>query len=337
MSLGHRWEKISDMMEIQYADAGMDMKKYILCLLKKIPLVLAVTVFGALLGAVVYTIVRTVPESEREYRAVAKIRLDFAVDETGEVYQEYNGYTWNDLMGTDPILDLTMEGLPSDYGREEVIAATEATILSDLRLLTVTITTHDAGRTDAILAATEQALETYGDKAKEFTQVQTIQTTEARLVVADSRMAQAVLVGLMIGLALSLLTVTLYYIMDDRIMVSGDIRKVTNVSFCGYVSGGEIFQKDYDDNMAYLKERLGNVLVCDVTQNEALSRERLRELRSADGIVVTVPFGKMHGAYLSYVIEQLNTQECRICGVAIRDGKEKFLRRYYGRICRSGK
>lgn len=337
MSLRHRREKISDMIEIQYADAGMDMKKYILCLLKKIPLILAATIFGALLGAAVYTIARTVPESEREYRAAAKIRLDFAVDETGEVYQEYNGYTWNDLMATDPILDLTMESLSSDYSREEVMAATQAAILSDLRLLTVTITTHDAGRTDAILAATEQALEIYGDKAKEFTQVQTIQTTEASLVVADSRMAQAVLVGLMIGSALSLLAVTLYYSMDDRIMVSGDARKVTNLSFCGYAFGGKIFQKDYDNHMAYLKEKLGNVLVCNVTQNEALSRERLQELRSADGIVLSVPYGKVHGAYLSYVIEQLNTQECSICGVAIRDGDEKFLRRYYGQILRSEK
>ena len=142
------------MRELQYADAGMDMKKYMLCLIKKIPLVLAAAALGAFLGALVYILVRTVPESEREYRAFSKIYLDFAADETGEVYQEYNGYTWNDLMVTDPIMNLTMENLPADYSREEVTAATEATILSDLRLLTVTITTHNGERTDAILGAT---------------------------------------------------------------------------------------------------------------------------------------------------------------------------------------
>ena len=75
------------MRQLQYADAGMDMKKYILCLFQKIPLVLGATVIGALLGALVYTMVRTVPESQRQYRAFSKIYLDFAADETGEVYQ----------------------------------------------------------------------------------------------------------------------------------------------------------------------------------------------------------------------------------------------------------
>lgn len=320
------------MKELQYVDAGMDMKKYMLCLLKKIPLILAVTAFCALLGALVYTIVRTVPESEQEYRAFSKIRLDFAVDETGEVYQEYNGYTWNDLMATDPILNLTMENLTADYDKEEVAAATKAEILSDLRVLTITITTHSEERTDAILGATTQALETYGSLAKEFIQIETIQTTEAKLVVADSRMAQAVLVGALLGLALSLLVVNLYYVMDDRILVASDIRKVTRMSFLGYLSAGDVFQKDYENHIHYLKEKHGNILVCDVTPKETLTAEKLEEMRKADGVVVTVPYGKMHGTYLAYVIEQLNTQECSLYGVVIRDADEKFLGKYYGQV-----
>lgn len=319
------------MKELQYADAGMDMKKYMLCLLKKLPLILAATALGALLGVLVYTAARTVPESEREYQAFAKIYLDFAVDETGEVYQEYNGYTWNDLMATDPILNLTMEGLPSDYSKEEVMAATEATILSDLRLLTVTITTHSAGRTDAILEATKQALETYGKQAKEFVKIEVIQTKEATLAVADSRTVQALLVGLLIGLAISLFVVNLYYVMDDRILVASDVRKVTSVSFLGYLSADDFFQKDYEKHIAYLKEKLGNVLFCDVVQKRSLPEEKLAQLRQADGVVLTVPYGKMQCTYLSYVLEQLHTQECPVCGIAVRDADPKFLERYYGK------
>lgn len=319
------------MKQLQYADAGMDMKKYMLCLLKKIPLVLAVTALGALLGVLVYTVVCTVPESEREYRAFSKIKLYFAVDETGEVYQEYNGYTWNDLMVTDPILDLTMAGLSSEYSREEVTEATQATILSDLRLLTVTITTHSAERTDAILGATKQALEAYGEQAEEFVKIETIQTTEAELVIADSRTVQAVLVGLLIGLAVSLFVVNLYYVMDDRILVASDVRKVTDLSFLGYLSAGEFFQKDYENHITYLKERLGNVQVCDLIQKEPLSAEKLKQLREAGGVVLTVPYGKMRCTYLSYVLEQLYAQDCKICGIAVRDADRKFLQRYYGK------
>ena len=102
------------MRERSYADEGMDVKKYMLCLLGRLPLLLAAAVCGALLGALIYTIVRTVPESEREYQAFAKVYLDFAADETGEVYQAYTGYTWNDLMAADPIMDLTLAGLSAD-------------------------------------------------------------------------------------------------------------------------------------------------------------------------------------------------------------------------------
>lgn len=156
------------MTDRHYTDEGMDIKKYMLCLLGRLPLVLGAVVGGALIGWVVYAIVRTVPEAEREYQAYAKVYLDFAADETGEVYQAYNGYTWNDLMAADPIMELTLGNLPADYTREETEAAIRAEILSDIRLLTVTVTTNRAERTDAILGAAVQALETYGGQAKEF-------------------------------------------------------------------------------------------------------------------------------------------------------------------------
>ena len=57
------------------ADEGMDIKKYMLCLLSRLPALLGAVIGGALLGAVIYTIVRTVPESEREYQAYARYSL----------------------------------------------------------------------------------------------------------------------------------------------------------------------------------------------------------------------------------------------------------------------
>ena len=103
----------------RYADDGMDLKKYMMCLLGRLPLIFGALIGGALLGAVVYAAVRTVPESEREYQAFAKVYLDFAADETGEVYQAYNGYTWNDLMAADPIMELTLQNLPADYAAHD--------------------------------------------------------------------------------------------------------------------------------------------------------------------------------------------------------------------------
>lgn len=340
---------------IRYADAGMDMKKWILMLLHRCWMVLAAAAAGAVLGGVIYTAAHTVPESEREYRAVSKIYLDFATDETGEVYQEYNGYTWNDLMATDPILELTMSYLPEGYTREEVMEATEATILSDLRLLTVTITTNHAERTDAILAATDKALEEYGSSAKEFVQIRAIQTTRASLVVADSRLVQAVVLGLVIAVAVVLLGMLLYYVLDDRILVAGDVKQVTDTPFIGYTfkdkaeqtaereagrqqaevqTGKKVvarLQQDYDRTMVYLQERHGKISEISVTRMDEMVAEPSDAAGNADGIVLVIPYGKVHGTFLSYLIDQYRVQGYKIAGVAIADADAKFLSRYYGR------
>lgn len=319
------------MKDSYYADDGMDLRKYLLCLLGKLPVVLGAVIGGALLGVVVYTAVRTVPESEREYVAFAKVYLDFAADETGEVYQAYNGYTWNDLMAADPIMELTLQNLSADYTREEVETAIRAEILSDIRLLTVTVTTNRAERTDAILGAAVQALEIYGGQAKEFIEIQAIEETEAKLVVVDSRMAQAVFLGGALGLLFSLFGFSLYYVMDDRILVAGDVEKVTDVSFIGYVSGAETLNRDYENNLAYLREKLGDIRICELDGEKVFTEEEFRKLRKVEGLILSLPFGAVHGAFVSYVIGQLKTQDCTLRGVEIRNADARFLRRYYGR------
>lgn len=323
------------MQGIKYADAGMDMKKLALCFIRKIWLVFLAAVVGAVLGGAIYTLSHIVPESEREYRAVAKIYLDFATDETGEVYQAYNGYTWNDLMATDPILNETMLNLSEDYAREEVVAATKAEILSDLRLLTITITTHNPDRCSTIMRAVEQSLVNLGNTAKEFRQINVIQTTEAELVVADTRTVQAVIVGLATAVILMLIGMMFYHVLDDRILVASDLKQVSEVPFIGYAGAGERLNGEYENNLAYLSEQTGTIEVLTVTQNDTITQERWEELCAADGVVVAVDYGKVHAAFLGYVIEQLKTRGCRLTGTAIAGADEKFLRRYYG--CAIGK
>ncbi len=322
------------MKEIKYADAGMDMKKLVLCFMRKCWLVLVAALVGAVAGGLVYTAVSVVPESEREYRAVSKLYLDFAADETGEVYQAYNGYTWNDLMKTDPILDRTMANLAEPCDREEVAEATQAEILSDLRLLTITITTHDIKKTDVILAATDAALEEYGEAAKEFIQIETIETTPAKLVVADSRLVQAVILGMVIALVVMVLAMLLYYVTDDRIFVAGDVRPVAELPFLGYQFGKDtknVFQQDYEKNLAYLQEKYESLGTVTIIQGESLPEDKLQEMRGWKGTVVSLPYGKVHGTYLAYQLEQLEVQGCKVAGIVIQAPDEKLLRRYYGK------
>ena len=319
------------MRDIKYADSGMDLKKLALCFIRKIWLVLPAAAVGAVIGGILYEAAHIVPESEREYRAVSKIYLDFAPDETGEVYQAYNGYTWNDLIATDPILDVTMGFLPEGYTKEEVTAATKAEILSDLRLLTITVTTHDRERCDAILSAVGKSLTQRGSTAKEFDKIEVIQTTESRLVTADSRTVQAVLAGLVIAAALMLLGMGFYYILDDRIMVASDIKQTADVPFIGYAGSDGGFHAAYEDDLEFLREKTGEIAVLNVVQGEMITQERWSALCASDGVVVMVEYGKVHAAFLGFVLEQLKVRGCRLAGVAVSGADDRFLRRYYGK------
>ena len=202
--------------KMKYGNEGIDCKKLMLCFLQKIWVVVLAAVIGAVLSGGVYLLHNVVLNSNREYRAVSKVYLDFAPDESGEIYQEYNGYTWNDLMSTELILDTTMSYLPDTYTEEEVVAATKAEILSDLRLLTITITTSDADKTAEILKATDFSLVDMGDREKEFIDIEVIKETEPELVAADERLLQAVLIGLVTALTVTVLGMAFIYVFNDK-------------------------------------------------------------------------------------------------------------------------
>ena len=54
-------------------------------------------------------------------------------------------------------------------------------------------------------------------------------------------------------------------------------------------------------------------------------------LCDAQGVVLEMPWGKVHGVYLSYVLEQFRLRECPVVGVAVGSADRRFLGRYYGR------
>lgn len=332
---------------LRYENEGMDCKKLLLLFLSRFWIVLSAAALGAVLGAGIYLFSRVVLSGSREYQAESKIYLDFAPDESGEIYQEYNGYTWNDLMSTKLILDTTMSFLPDGYTEEEVTAATSAQILSDLRLLTITITTAAPERTAEILKATDLSLVEMGKREKEFIDIEIIRETEPELVTVSPRLFQAALLGLIIAVLIILFAMAFYYVLDDKIYVPGDLKVITGLPFAGfsfpaYGAGEQLFdrlQKDFEKNCDYLREKNGTLITLDLGKNgvraktdaarEEAGQEDYERLRKADGILLSVPFAGMDRRTCAYQIEQLNLQDCKPVGMIIRDADERFMKWYY--------
>lgn len=324
---------------MKYASEGMDCKKMLLLFLGKLWVVLLAAVLGAVLGGGIYLFRHVVINRNRQYQAESKLYLDFAPDETGEVYQAYNGYTWNDLLSTDKILDTTMSYLPDTYTREEVVEAAAAQILSDLRLLTITVTTSDADKTEEILQATDRSLLDLGKREKEFINIEVIKETEARMLTASPRLVQAVLVGMVIALAFALLILALLYVLDDKIYVPGDLKIVTGLPFVGFQcqiqkgdSLSERFACDLERNQVRLREELGRLEVLELPSKNSLTEETYTGLREAEGVLIAVSYGKMDRTSLSYQIEQLTLQGCKPAGIMIQDVDMRFMKWYYNHL-----
>lgn len=336
---------------LKYENEGMDCKKLLLLFLHKFWIVLSAAVIGAALGAGIYLFHRVVLSGNREYQAESKVYLDFAPDETGEIYQEYNGYTWNDLMSTKLVLDTTMSYLPDGYTPEEVTAATSAQILSDLRLLTITITTAAPERTAEILKATDLSLVEMGKREKEFTDIEIIQETEPELVAVSPRLLQAALLGFIIAVLFTLFAMAFYYVLDDKIYVPGDLKVITGLPFVGFSHTADAdagrrlsgrFEEDFVKNCDHLREKYGTIITLESGKNRADSgngavREEMAGadyagLREADGIILSVPFGKMDRRTCAYQIEQLILQDCKPVGMTIRNADGRFMKWYYNHL-----
>lgn len=342
---------------MKYGNEGMDCKKYFLLFLGKVWLAALAALLGGVLGGGVYLFFHVAVNNNREYQAESKIYLTFAPDESGEIYQAYNGYTWNDLMATEPILNTTMAFLPENYTKEEVVAATRAEILSDLRLLTITITTSNPERTAEILKATNLSLVELGKQAKEFNDIEIYRETEPQLVTMTPRLLQAVLVGLALALASALLAMALFYVLDDKIYVPGDLKSVTELPFVGFcfreesgerkrqsgepekTAGGgkekrlsDSLQADLERNRAHLTGRIGTLTTFELEKHQTVTEEMYDELRKAEGILLSVPYNKMDRTTLGYRIGQFSIQECRLAGIVIRDADMRLLRWYYNHL-----
>ncbi len=185
----------------EWMNEGIDLRLEALLLKKKCIWLIVGLVGGAILAAGLYFLTHVAFAPAREYEAVSKLYLTFATDENGDAYQYYNGYTWNDLMQTEPIMDAILQKA-SAFDASDVEQSVKADILSDIRVLTVTVRSHDPELTDTVIRAAEEAVVAFGDSMQEFTKIEVIDHGKASLVLAEDETFRAAAAGGGIGLIL---------------------------------------------------------------------------------------------------------------------------------------
>lgn len=320
----------------------MDLKRLGLLGLRKIWIVLLAALTGALAGCACYLIVHVVYAPAREYEAVGKLYIDFAEKSTGEAYQYYNGYTWDDLMKTDPILKYTMTLLPESYQENAVRDAVTAEILTDIRLLTITVRTHDPLQTKEILDATEQSLVHFATTIRELEQITVYRTTEPEAVIFNLQTGRVAAVCAVLCALVALLVLFLYYAMDDAIYLPEDICQRYGLPVLGVLGWQE---EELRTNLDYryqnkkvalfvmeeTTEKLPNVEAEIEIVSLADGTQVYEKLRRFEKVLIQVPCGRKNGKQLGLLLEQLKIQNCPADAVILSDADEKLLNQYYGR------
>lgn len=277
----------------EYRNREMDLKRLVIFFQKKLWLVIMLVILGATAGGILYQMLHSM-KMPVEYQAVSKLYISFGHDESGEVYQYYNGYTWNDLLDTDPIMDLVMMYLPG-YEKEQVMEATTAEILSDIRLLTITVRGEEEKFVREISRATENGLKEFGRESEELEQIKVIRSGVPQRVYWDDRTSAACITGAVILGVISLLVIGFNYALDEAVYVQEDIEKRYGVKALGILTrsqkGLEPYARELKANIRYAVGEKKAFAVVDMDNHADLRGSELERILNREAMEV---FGGGH-------------------------------------------
>lgn len=267
-------------MKEDYKNRGMDLKRFTLYFQKKIWLILLLAVIGGSLGAMIYQMVRSM-KMPVEYQSVSKLYITFNYDENGEVYQHYNGYTWNELLDTDPILIAIMNHL-TGYEETEVKDATSAQILSDIRLLTITVKGDNEKSVREIQAAVEKGLSDYAEQSTELRKIVPIRSDMPERVYWNDDTTKAAVAGAVLFGILALLCFGFAYVLDDAIYVQTDIEKHYSIKALGVMTrnqkGLQPYVRELKATITYTLQDVRNLILLDMDNHADLQAADLDKL-----------------------------------------------------------
>lgn len=253
-------------MKEDYKNRGMDLKRLTLYFQKKIWIILLLAVIGGGLGAMIYQMVRSM-KMPVEYQSVSKLYITFNHDENGEVYQYYNGYTWNELLDTDPILIAIMNHL-TGYEETEVKDATSAEILSDIRLLTITVKGDNEKSVREIQAAVEKGLSDYAQESTELRKIVPIRSDMPERVYWNDDTTKAAIAGMVLFGIVALLVFGFGYVLDDAIYVQTDIEKHYSYKALGVMTrnqkGLQPYVRELKANITYVLKESRQLFLLDM-------------------------------------------------------------------------
>lgn len=307
-----------------YMNQGMDLKRLVLVLGKKLWLILAATILGAVLGGMTYKVVKGITNGEPEYRASADYYISFFED--GADY--YNAYTWDNILRDDPIVDYALTLLPKEITKDMVKDSVTGEMLSDYRILTVHVNAKSKEVADTIAAAYEKSLWHFGQEMDLLDKVERWSQEEAVLFEKNNKTMNAALLGAIIALLLVTFVVLFYYILEDAFYVERDAEERFGLKVYGLLTkqNDKIQKQILRDNLNYV---FGAEEIETWNAEIIPASEDYKRLRTKEHLLLNIPWGRNNGRQVEKVLRQMELQDVKVEGIVITEAEDSFVKAYY--------
>lgn len=343
------------MWECSFAKETMDYKLFWLRFAKKIWIIVAATILGALVVGVPYYLVNITFGPDPSYKVVSEYYLDYAEDSSGKIYDYFNYYTWGEIVNTDEFVTLLKSHLPKDMSLDDATlrAYTDASVESDTRYLYTIVLTESADTSLKIARAMENAILDFGNIQKELQAVKVVTMPQnAKETYPDVRVIRAFIVGTLLGLVTGLISVSAYIICDSSVYLPNVMEKRYNIKGLGCLTFGEsknnicyamkkcknvallwignCESKQSDDAVAFIKTVLGSSCTVSTIKQDVLTPEfDFEVLRNKDAVVLMVEAGVKNGKMIERVIEQIKRQDIQLSGAFLYNEDKRLIKHYY--------
>ena len=241
-------EKKRSFFSCKYEDEPADLKLLLIYFIKRIRFVAYFTIIGALVFALAYYLKNFVLVDEHQYVATSELYLIYAEDVRLEnVY--INDYTWQNLVHTDKAIDYAMEYIGDASVTEEYLKkVVSAGLESDVRFVTLKVTTDDPELSIQIAQAYQLAIKSLGEEMVDIDTISVFtEADSAEEIVSDDRTLRMAVTGAVIGALLAMFGIILQYVFDDSIYVAKQFEQrfgIPVLGICLRMKKGEIIAEN---------------------------------------------------------------------------------------------
>lgn len=244
----------------------VDSKAYAVTFIQKIPYLILCGIIGAIAGTGVYLLIALNMAKNVTYVCEKEYYIEFTEDWEKDYY---NDYTWNDVIMTDNILGVALQGL-DNYDRDVVKEMIEARIYSDVRYLTVKYTGKDKEYIGKLSEAMNQALTDFPERVKELTSITCIEDGQVYAQKEKLFTFRAVLFGLIAGVIIYIFVFTWKFSLLEAFYTRYDIIDFLGLNALAVsdVKNSDCSLVDINTSYEELKTYAGKKLVIAIPQGK---------------------------------------------------------------------